>query len=70
MSDQVALALLAGVFLFGSFLSFYMSRIAHEHSDKIATGMKDGAPLPLSYFRDRQSAREDDPHDDAERICR
>ena len=49
MSDPIAFPLLAAVFIFGSFLSYYMSSMAHEKSDKIAIGVKDGVPIPLSY---------------------
>ncbi|MDB4278316.1 hypothetical protein N9917_01800 [Deltaproteobacteria bacterium] len=49
MSDSVAFALIVGTFIFGTFLSFYLSRVADEKGNDIASGVSHGAFLPMRH---------------------
>ena len=49
MSDSIAFPLIAGTFIFGMFLSFYLSRVADERGNDVVSGVRHGASLPMRH---------------------
>jgi len=49
MSDSIAFALVGGTFLFGTFLSFWLSKVAAVRGNDVAIGARHGHSVPMSH---------------------